>query len=812
MRSLAQDLRFAARMLAKSPGTTLAVVVSLALAVGANTTIFTWASAVFVEPLPRVADVDRLLVVHQTDPNQGVVSFSYPDYRDFRDRTQTLAGLAVTRQVLTSLGPEGRPERVYAQLVSGNFFEVLCVRPALGRGFAPEEDRVPGERPVVVLSHALWQRSFGGDPGIVGRVIQVNARPFTVIGVAPAGFHGSMLGLRFEAWVPMMMQQAVEPGGSRLEARGNRWLEAFGRLRPTVDRRTAEAELAGIREQISAEHPDDAVAGRGVAVFPVNRAPRSGASVLGPIMVALASVVGLVLLIACANVANLLLARAVARRREMAVRLSLGARRSDLVRQLLVESVTLSLLGGAAGLALASFGDHVLRALIPPTNFPIGLTVTLDSRALLVTLAVCVATGVLFGLAPALAAGRDVAPALRAESGTVAGAHGRSRLRHALVVVQVAVSFVLLVVAGLFLRSLQSIGSQDLGFRAQGALLGSVELFTSGYDRERGLAFYRSVLERASSLPGVGVASLARRIPLGLGGTSSSSLQVEGFTAPEADPAWGYYNTVGPAFFGAMGTTLVAGREFSGADDTGAPLVLVVNETMARRYWSDGSPVGRRVRFGEDWLTVIGVARDTPYREIGGAAGPWFYVPILQHYRPDATVVLRTDGDPRALARPLVAAFADLDRNIAVFGVRTLEEHVSASSFRQRLGSQVLGAFGALGLVLAAVGLYGVLAYAVGQRRPEIGVRVALGARPQDVFRMVFGEGMRLMAAGCGLGLLAALGASRLLRSLLFGTGPADATTFAGVVALLVSVAAIACSIPARHATRVDPITTLRTE
>ncbi len=811
MRSLAQDLRFAARMLAKSPGTTLAVVVSLALAIGANTTIFTWASAVFLEPLPGVPDVDRLLVVHQTDPNQGVVSFSYPDYRDFRDRAQTL-GLAATRQVLASLGRDGGSERVHAQLVSGNFFEVLGVRPTLGRSFAPDEDRIPGERPVVVLSHALWQRNFGGDQGIVGRTIQLNARPFTVIGVAPKGFHGSMLALRFEAWVPMMMQEAVEPGGSRLEARGNRWLEAFGRLRPGFDDKAAEVELASLRRQIDSEHPENSVEGRGVALFPVTRAPKSGASVLGPIMIALVSVVGLVLLIACANVANLLLARAVARRREMAVRLSLGARRSDLVRQLLVESITLSLLGGAGGLALASFGDHVLRALIPPTNFPIGLTVSLDSRALLFTLAVCVATGVVFGLAPAFAAGRDVAPALREESGTVAGAHGRSRLRHALVVIQVAVSFVLLVVAGLFLRSLHNIGSQDLGFRAQGALLGSIELFTSGYDRERGLAFYRSALERASGLPGVGVASLARRIPLGFSGTSSSTLEVEDFAASADDPAWGYYNTVGPAFFRAMGTTVVAGREFSGADDTGAPLVVVVNETMARRYWSDGSPVGRRVRFGEDWLTVVGVVRDTPYREIGEAAGPWFYLPILQHYRPDATVVLRTDGDPRALARPLVAALAALHPEVPVFGVRTLEEHVSASSFRQRLGSQVLGAFGALGVVLAAVGLYGVLAYAVSQRRREIGVRVALGARPADVFRMVFGEGLRLMAVGCGVGLLAALGASRLLGSLLFGTGPADAATFAGVLALLGAVAAVACSLPARNATRVDPIATLRTE
>jgi len=814
LRGLGQDLRYALRMLRKAPGASLAAIVSLALAIGANTTIFTWASAVFLDPLPGVSEPHSLLVFLQVDPDEGFVSHSYPDYRDCRDRVRSLQSLAVTRNVLLAVGAAGdeTPERVYAQLVSGNFFEVLGVRPALGRAFLPEEDKTPGERPMIVLGHDLWQRHFGGDPAMVGRNVTINARSFTVVGVAPAGFVGSALGLRFQAWVPMMMQQAVEPGGDRLEARGNRWLEAFGRARPGVDRKTAEADLALIRSQLDAEHPDNAVTGRGVALFPVVRAPKSGAAVLGPIMIALASIVGLVLLIACANVANLLLARAVSRRREMAVRLAMGARRSDLVRQLLVESVTLSLLGGAAGLLLAAFGDRVLATLIPPSNFPIGLAVALDWRALAFTLAACLATGLLFGLVPALAAGHDVAPALRDEAGSVAGGSGRQRLRNGLVVAQIAVSLVLLVVAGLFVRSLRNLESHALGFDPKGVQLASVELFSRGYDETRGLAFQRALLERAAALPGVQDASLARRLPLGLGGTSSSSVEVEGYDAPKDSPAWGYFNTVGPGFFKTLRVRVVGGRDFEASDDARSARVAIVNETMARRYWKDGAAVGSRFRMGREWLNVAGVVADSSYRDIGEAPAPFFYLPSFQSYRPDTTLVLRGDGDPQRLAGAATAAVAALDPALPVFGVRTLEEHISASTFRQRLGSQVLGAFGALGLLLAAIGLYGVLAYAVGLRRREIGVRLAVGARPADVFRLVLGQGLRLALAGSVLGTLLALLASRLLRSLLFGTGNVDVTTYLAVGLLLGSVAALACVLPARRAMQVDPMATLRSE
>jgi predicted permease len=810
--ALGRDLRLAARALRTSPGLVLVATLSLALGIGANVTVFGWARAVLLEPFSGVPAQDRLVKVLQTDPNEEFVSFSYPDYRDLRDRATTLAGLAAVRNVPATLAAEGRGERVWMQLVSGNFFEVLGVGSRTGRTLTPADDRVPNAHPVVVLGHALWQRRFGGDPGVVGRTVVINTRAYTVLGVTPPRFRGAGTGVAYDAWVPMMMQEHFEPGGSRLEARGHRWLEAYARLAPGRSREEAQAELTVLSARIAAENERESL-GRGVALFPLWRAPRSGAEILGPVVILLAAVSLIVLLLACANLASLLLARGVGRRREIAIRLSLGARRFQVVRQLLAESLLLALAGGVAGLAVASSTVGLLEAWVPPTGFPVSLGARIDGAVVAFATVVAFLTALAFGLAPALQTVRpETADALRDESSGVVGGCGRSRLRSGLVVAQVALSVLLLVAAGLFARTLQRLQSADLGFEPRGVLVASMELFTGGYDRERGLAFYRELVEQARSLPGVTDASLVRRAPLGFGGSSSTSLAVEGYVPPKDGEVWAYFNNVGPGYFRLMRTALVKGRELTGDDREDKAPVAVVNETMAARYWPGRDPVGGRFRLGERWVSVVGVVRNTAYRDLGERPAPWFFLPLFQGYRPDMTLLVRTDGDAEALTQPVTDLVRRLDAGVVPFGVTTLSAFIGAADFRQRVGSQLLGLFGVLGLVLACVGLYGVLSFAVARRTREIGIRMALGGARRDIFRLVLRQGAALVSTGLVLGLAAAGAASRLLRSLLLDLSPWDPMAFAGVAALLLGAGLVACAVPARRATRVDPVSTLRQE
>ncbi|HEX9188281.1 MAG TPA: FtsX-like permease family protein, partial [Vicinamibacteria bacterium] len=551
----------------------------------------------------------------------------------------------------------------------------------------------------------------------------------------------------------------------------------------------------------------------GVALFPLWRSPRSGAAVLGPVIFLLGAVSALVLLLACANLASLLLARGVGRRREIAIRLSLGASRGDVVRQLLAESLLLALAGAAAGLVVASFGVGLLMAWAPPTPFPLHIGARVDGGAAAFAAAVALLTALLTGLLPALRASRpETADALRDEAAGVVGGRGRGRLFGALVVAQVALSVVLLVAAGLFLRTLQRLQTADVGFEPRGVLTASIELFTSGYDEARGLAFYRDLLERARALPGVEAASLVRRAPLGLGGTSSSTVEVDGFVPGKDESAWGFFNNAGPGYFSLVRTPIVRGREITAEDGEDAAPVAVVNETMAARYWPGRDAVGGRFRLGSRWLTVVGVARDATYREIGERPAPWFFLPIFQGYRPDTTLLVRAGGDPGALARPVLDLVARLDPTIVPFNVTTLQLLTGAADFRQRAGSQLLGLFGALGLALACIGLYGVLSFSVARRTREIGIRMALGGARNDVFRLVLGQGARLALLGLALGVAASALLSGLLRGLLVGLSPWDPAAFAGVALVLLAAAFLAAAVPARRATRVDPATALRQE
>jgi predicted permease len=811
MGSLALELRHALRRLAKTPLFTATAFSVLGLGIGANATVFAWARAILLDPIPGARDTGRLVNVRITDRNEGFVSFSHPDYRDLRDRATRLSGIVVTRSLAAGLGAEHGAQRIFVQMVSGNFFDVLGVGARHGRVLTPQDDRAPGAHRVVVISHGLWERSFGSDPGVVGREVRLNNQPHLVLGVTPAEFVGSSTGLAYEAWVPMMMQELFEPGGLRLERRGDHFLDAFGRLAPGASLDEAQAELSTLGRALASAYPDD-WAGRGLALYPLWRAPRSVQGLMGPILLILAGVAALVLLLACANVAGLLLARALGRRREFAIRLSLGARRSDLLRQLLVEGLVLAAGGALAGAVMTAWGVGLLESVIPPTNFPVRLGAALDGPVLLLALAAALLSTVFFGLAPALQATRpDTAATLREEAGSTAG-WSRSRLRRALVAGQLDVSAVLLVAAGLFLRSLHNIQVQDLGFDPRGVLLASIELFTSGYDEPRGIAFYRELLERAQALPGVSDATLVRRVPLGIGGSSSTSLSIEGYEAPEGEAAFAYFNHVGPGYFRTLRMPLVAGRDFAPEDDGRGMRVAVVNETMARRYWPGRDALGGRFRVHGSWVSVVGVAKNGVYRDVGEPPAPWFFLPLYQSYRPAMTLALRSGGDPSLLAAPVTELARELDPSLALFGVRSFEDHLQATDFRQRLGSRALGLFGVLGLVLAAVGLYGVLSFTVAQRTREIGIRMALGGARRDVFRMVLGQGLRVAAVGLALGVALAAAGARALGSLLVGVGALDVPTFAGVVATLSAVALLACALPARRATRVDPIRALRHE
>ncbi len=811
MDSLRQDLRFAFRTLARNPGFTLLAAFTLALGIGANATLFTWLNAVLLRPLPGTEAPHQLVEVHGTSKSEPIISFSYPDYLDLRS-ARSFAGVVASNEQAASLTVGQESERIWTQLVSGNFFDVLGVAPFLGRTFRPGEDEAPLRDAVVVLGHGLWQRRFAGDPGVVGREVTLNGRAFTVIGVAPPEFRGSIVALSFDAWVPMAMQQALLAGGDRLQERGHRWLDVLARLAPGATAAQARSELEARAASLAQEHPDtnEQV---GFAAFPLAKSPRGAVSTLSPVFAVLGVAVGLILLIACANVANLLLARAAARRREIAVRQAVGASRWRLVRQLLTESLVLALLAGVGGILMAFWGSGMLLAFVPAADFPVGLELGVDGRALGFAFALSVVTGVLFGLAPALRSSRaDVVEAIKDDATGVAGGRSRSRFRGGLVVAQVALSLVLLVSAGLLLKSLRAAQQLDLGFDSRGVLLGSLDLFGLGYDVAKGRSFARDLLASARALPGVTSATLARRVPLSFGGTSSTGVRVEGYEPPKGEATWAFYNKVGPEYFGTLRIPLAAGRDLNATDDDQAPRALVVNETMARRYWPDREAVGGRVKVDEAWYTVVGVAKDIRYRRLDEPGQPVMYLPLLQSWSDAFTLHVRTEGDPTSLVAPVRALVGRLDAAAPVYAVRTLEENIKAASLPQRLAGTLISIFGAIALLLAAVGLYGVLQNAVAERTREIGIRMALGGARRDVLRLLLVPTLRLSVLGVVLGLAGAGGLGRLLTKLLFGVSPLDLPTFAAVAALMLTVSLLATALPALHATQLDPSVALRKE
>lgn len=812
MHSLIQDIRYGLRSLLKRPAFTAVAVLCLALGIGANSTIFTWVNAILMNPIPGVAEPGRLVVLYGTDRNGDDISFSYPDYVDLRDRSDLFEGILVQDMQGMSLGSGDRPERIYGMIVSGNFFDVLGVRPILGRGFLPEEDKTPGTHPVAVISYGLWQRHFGGADDVIGKTTTINNHPFTIIGVAPEVFQGTETALAFDVWVPMMMQHEVISRTDRLEARWNHWLDAYGRLKPGVSIEQAQAQLNTISAQLEQEYTD-IHAEQHIALFPLWQSPLGAQRILGPILLIMMAVVGAVLLIACANVANLLLARAAGRRREMAIRNALGASRGRIVRQLLTESVILAVAAGTLGLLMAVWSDDLFMAFAPPIEYNIQLPVSVDMTVLGFTLGVSVLTGIIFGLAPAWQASRtNAAPALKDEVGTVAGGAARSRLRNTLVVGQIALSLVLLITAGLFLKSLQKANLLNPGFNQKQALVATLDLYPSGYTLETGQVFLAQLYDRLQTIPGVDKATLGRRVPLGLGGRSSTSITVEGYDPPPETNAWSFYNQVGPGYFDMMEIPLVKGRDIQRQDTPETQKVTVVNETFARRYWPEKDAVGQRVQFGQTWYTVVGVVRDTKYHNLNERPIPYMFLPVLQSYRSDTNIQVRSTLSPPALEALIREEIRKLDPTLPIYNVRTMEEQISSASMPQRLGGVFLSIFGMLALALAAVGIGSMLAYTVSQRTREIGVRMALGAGSGNITAMILRQGLTMTGIGIGIGLAVSFGITRFMSSLLYEVSAVDPVIFGGIALLLAVVAFLACYIPAYRATRVDPMTALRCE
>jgi predicted permease len=805
MGDLWHDLRYTLRILGKTPGFVAIAVLTLALGIGANSTIFTWVNATLLNPIPGLAHTSQVVAV--TLNRNG--PFSYPDFKDVRDGTKSFSGMTAFALLPVSLTGKEKPERVWGMLVTANYFPMLGVRPTLGRGFLPSEERAANAAPVVVISYRLWQRRFGGDRAILGRTIHINTHPFTIVGVTPPVFQGSTSGLRAEMWLPVTMEPELAKE-DLLAGRGTQWLQPLGRLRPDVPRERAQAELTTLYGQIVRQYPDSHRGENRIRLYPLWRAPNGANAFFSQLLPILMALAGVVLLLACANLANLLLARGVARQREMAIRLSLGAGRGPLMRQVLMESLILSLAGGVAAMVVTLWSSRQFMHFAPVSNLPIWISVNVDGRVLFATLAISVVTAALFGILPALrAAAIQPVSVLKEEAGSVAGGGRKARLSSALAVAQIALSLVLLVSAGLFIRSFRATQHFNPGFDARDVLLESYDLSPNGYTSADGIAFDRQVLEKVRALYGVRAASLADWVPLGFS-RRFVSFTPEGYVAGPHEAVNAGYARVSPGYFATMRIPFVRGRDFTASDSADSAPVAIVNQALADRYWPRQDAVGKRMRVFGKWTTVVGIVRTTDYSELNEPPDSFLYLPIFQSYVSEVVLHVRTTGDPRAAAGAVTQEIHRLNADLPVFDVSTLEARIGAGTFTLHMAGTFVGVFGVLALVLAAVGLYGVIAYGVRQRTHEIGIRMAMGAQPGDVRKMVLGQGARLALVGIAIGLAVSLGAARLFRSLLFGVGADDPLTFVVMTALLVGVALLACYVPARRAMRVDPIDALR--
>ncbi|MGD8867923.1 MAG: ABC transporter permease [Gemmatimonadales bacterium] len=816
MHTLTCDLRFAARTLRKSPGATLAAVVIMALGIGANSTIFSLVNALLLGPL-NVSNPERLVSVYTSRVGgQLHGNTSYPDYLDYKARNEVFSILAAQTYAPMALRGSEQARIVIGQLVSWDYFAALGVEPALGRTFRQEEDATFGTHPVAILSHATWAGQFGSDPGIVGTTIRINDYPFTVIGVAPRGFEGLVASVQPAVWAPLAMAERALPYTPNIESRVDPWLQLVGRLRPGIASSDAQAALDVLAANLVLEHPD-LNRGKGIVLKGLDGSRLATPEVTDAtrrVMAILMGVVGFVLLIACLNVSAVQLARANGRSREIALRQALGASRWRIVRQLLVESVTLSLVAGAAGLWVATFAIDLLQALQPRSEFPLQVSLHLDARVLGFTLLLAVSAGVLSGLAPALQALRpSESHALKERGYALSQSRASGRWQRALVIAQIALSLALLCGAGLLVRSLRNTLAIDPGFDLKDGVVLPLNLGFGQYDQQQGEAFRAELLERTATLPGVESAALAAFIPLGpIHG--HHDVYVEGYDPVPDELMLVKRNMVSAGYFETMGIRVVSGRPIDGRDSEDAAPVAMVNETMARRFWPDRDPIGRTVQadLGRVY-TVVGVIEDGKYSSLREQPEAYLVLPLSQgEYVQRVNLVARKRGDPGDLIKPLRSEVERLVPGLPSPVILTMREYLQHSVGDVKGPAILVGAFGLLALLLAAVGLYGVMYRSVTQRKREFGVRLALGASEQGLVKMVLGQGLRTTLIGVGVGLLLALAVTRLLSGLLLGVGALDPLVFGLVSGILLAIGQLASYLPARFASRADPVATLRLE
>lgn len=817
MDTLQQDVRYALRRLRRAPGFALLAILIIGLGIGGNSAIFSIVNAVLLRPQPY-ADPDRLVNIYVSDSDgRTFATTSYPEYEEFAQQDAVFESVAAFDLTIFNRTTPNGAEVVFAESTSPGYWQTLGLRPALGRSYSAA-DATPGSPPVAMLGHAAWLRDYGGDSSIIGRVVRLNATPVSIIGVAPANYDGVIVGVQTEYFLPYASAAIVSPTeAERIRERGSRstWVKARLRDGATVAQAASAIDLT--MRRLAAEYPESN-RGRSARVVPSGdvRFHPGVDTVLKPVAALLLLVVALVLAIACSNLANLLLANGVRRRREVSVRLALGARRGQLVRQFLLESLLISLAGGAAGLVVAAALVRAITTFQPPIPLPIVFNFGLDARVLAFTLGLSIVTGLLFGLVPALRASRpDLVQSLRSQDASQRGSRRQFSLRNVLVVSQVSVSMLLLVVSGLFIRSLLSTQRVDPGFESTRAALLTVNTDLGRLTEPQAFEFLRQLQERISARPDVRRVALADRVPLGVS-VRTTGISVEGYQPPAGQETVDVdYTVVGPGYLATLGIPLLAGREFTDRDDAASPRVVVVSEALARRFWETTDVVGKRFRLGGAdgaEVSVVGLTRDTRVRTFGESPRPFIYASLAQDFSPSITIVAATVGSPEPVLHAMREASASLNVAVPVFDAKTMTAHLGVMMFVPRMGAALMTLFGVLAVSLALLGLYGVVSFAVSQRTREMGIRIAVGASAGQVMSMVVGEGLRLVAIGGAIGLLLATAVSGPLSSALYGVPRLDVSVFTLVSLLFATVAALASAIPGHRAARVQPVVALKHE